>query len=544
MDEIETSEERPDPSAGEPEAVEGAAAGEPDEDWLVDEETGREYRITEIPKREVHRRLEEEEGNLVRFRYGVVFEVVRETDDHFYVKEYRSERESVEPGSETEAAAPEAPGPEGPTEEELAEIAATFESEVEAGDRLEFVPFDQGLPRAGQWRDGFDLADLDGDGHLDIVFGPARKGAPVPNVYLGNGAGVWKRWADAGFPELAYDYGDAAVGDFDGDGHLDVVFGIHLRGLLALRQLPEGGFEPWTGGIQFDVPGQGGDASSFSSREVEILDWDGDGKVDIVAFGEGPKGRSKDREGRPSMVGSSRGVVLYRNLGGGRWEIGRLDSGKGTFGSEMSVADLDGDGATDLALASRVQGDARLAYLRQEEGTVDGRALPALRDGAFVEAIGTLPAEPGEPTAIVVGHRVQVDGVWWTALEILHGPDWEERTVLRARQDRVGVSAIRTGDLDGDGNADVVAGTGHGEIWVFLADGRGGYTSEDSEQFPEAVPGCSVSEIRLADLDGDGLSEMVASLAGEPVGISGIPGLSKPGCPREGSLRAWSPRRR
>ena len=86
-----------------------------------------------------------------------------------------------------------------------------------------------------------------------------------PNIFLGDGRGHWRRWSEARYPDLPYDYGDAAVADFNGDGHMDVAFGIHLRGMLALVGDGGGGFEPWSSGIAIDHPGRGGAASAYSS---------------------------------------------------------------------------------------------------------------------------------------------------------------------------------------------------------------------------------------------------------------------------------------
>jgi len=55
------------------------------------------------------------------------------------------------------------------------------------------------------------VADMNGDGHLDIVHGPARKQSGPPVIFLGDGQGSWTQWKEARFPSLAYDYGDVEV---------------------------------------------------------------------------------------------------------------------------------------------------------------------------------------------------------------------------------------------------------------------------------------------------------------------------------------------
>src|SRR4051794_31137152 len=79
----------------------------------------------------------------------------------------------------------------------------------------------EGLPHKGQWRHGFALADMNGDGRADIGFGPARKGTRSPAIFLGEPQ-AWKLWREAEYPSAAYDYGAAASADFDGDGHADL----------------------------------------------------------------------------------------------------------------------------------------------------------------------------------------------------------------------------------------------------------------------------------------------------------------------------------
>src|SRR4030095_4943760 len=73
---------------------------------------------------------------------------------------------------------------------------------------------------------GFSLADLNGDGHLDIITANGDNGdLPLPNkayhgirIYLNDGK---SKWNEAWFYPLEGAY-KALASDFDGDGDLDI----------------------------------------------------------------------------------------------------------------------------------------------------------------------------------------------------------------------------------------------------------------------------------------------------------------------------------
>ena len=156
---------------------------------------------------------------------------------------------------------------------------------------------------------------MNGDGNLDIVFGPSRKGRPWPNIFLGDSQGHWRPWSEARYPRLGYDYGDVAVADYNGDGHQDVVLSAHLRGIVALVGDGKGGFELWTEGLEMETPGAGGDASTFSSRAIDAIDWNHDGHPDLVALGEGPKGiQLVAGRGKGQMINTSMSFKYFGNI--------------------------------------------------------------------------------------------------------------------------------------------------------------------------------------------------------------------------------------
>jgi hypothetical protein len=281
----------PDPAPPPPAAPPGAPAlTPPDGKWLRDA-AGREYFLAPLAKRYAVRVDE----RTVRTAWAVPVEVEREDEEFYYYRVFRAP-----------ATPPRALGPAGPAAAVPAQPVSLPES-----DRLRWTAFDRGLPRAGQWRDGFTVVDVNGDGHPDLVHGPARKTLRPPAIFLGDGRGGWRLWREAVFPALPYDYGDAQVGDLDGDGHPDLVLAVHLRGLIALRGDGQGRFTEWSRGLDFARPGGEG-SGGFPTRAVRLVDWDGDGRLDILALSEGPRLVRAPGGGGP---GRSRGPRAWRCTG-------------------------------------------------------------------------------------------------------------------------------------------------------------------------------------------------------------------------------------
>ncbi|MEM1177245.1 MAG: VCBS repeat-containing protein [Acidobacteriota bacterium] len=535
-------------AGGTPAAAEGAADDKPKQrlgvlaeqaeddgrEWLVDETDGRRYRIERVAKVPGSYRFISEDT--VRFAGGAYLDVVEQDDEFLWVKAYEA--------FTTVKKRPPQPR-KGPTDEEIAAVAATYAPEAKPVDRLKLNAFDKGLPRRGQWRNGFDIGDINEDGHLDIVFGPARKGRPLPNVFLGDSSGNWQPWRQARFPQGPYDYGDVALGDYNGDGHLDMAFGIHLRGLYLIVGDGKGGFTPWNKGIAYDVPGQGGDATSFSSRSIEAIDWNADGKLDVLALGEGPKGRkSKTNTVTGELINTSRGFLVYLNQGDGTWKpsgLERVPTPQANFADDFAVGDVDGDGETDLITGTRRMGSQQIFAIRQDDDGIVYEALEILRPNAFIDTVDAADWDGDGRDDVAVGYRNREMGTWRSGVDVYFQKQegWERRALFSI-ENRQGVFSVANGDIDGDGSLDLVAVTGQAEMKVFLGTGGGQFEAEDSPELSELeAPGCKAFQVRLVDIDDDGAAEVVAAFAGEEVGFPGLARLSKPGCPDQGSLRVW-----
>lgn len=493
----------------------------PDGKWLVDDK-GRQYFRYEIPKHEgYYDRLPD---NQIRIDYGMVLDVLEERPTSFVVKIYRSDQ------------GPSAPPPTRIDATRREEVAASYKVTIPTSDRLTLRRFDRGLPATGQWRQGFVLVDFDGDGQRDIVFGPPRKGVPAPRVFLGDGKGDWRETGLNAGRDL--DYGDVAVADFNGDGHLDLALAVHLRGVKVVVADGKGGFQDWSKGLDYQVAGGGGAPPEITSRTLVPVDWNRDGKIDILILGEGPRMGLSGRDGAPGFSHGAQGPILFLNRGDGSWE--RRDQGTGkdrVFGDVLRLVDLDRDGRLDFVTGSAIEGYRKILHYGNEDGGWREEPMPTLRPG-FVGGVAVADFDRDGRPDLAIGYVAnEADGQHAGVDVHFQTEDGWKRVPLHAEAGQNGATAAAAGDLDGDGAADLVTLGADGRREVYLGDGRGGFTAESAPELNARTNGCRGYYVELSDLDGDGRDEVVMAFAGEP-GSEALLG-AQPVCPTRGSLEAW-----
>jgi hypothetical protein len=490
------------------------------------DEQGRAFRLLKIPKRPGEYKRDKE---WVRFRGGHLFEVVSETETEFVVKHYLSRGPARE----------RVPKPAPP---DLEAIARSYEISLPASDRLRLEPFDRGLPREGQWRNGFDVVDFDADGSLEILFGAARKGRLRPNLFRHQGHGEWTVEKSARFAEGRYDYGDARAADLNGDGRLDVVFGMHLLGLTALVDNGEGKLVPWNRGLELTVPGTS--ETAFSSRALQLVDWNGDGRKDLVALGDGPATpKALGRLGKAESTSESTGLRVYLNRGDGSWELQNdpnPDSAR-QFGDSLAVGDLDRDGDPDLLAGVRRYGRPLPLGIRQADGSIEWKELPGLRAQAVLDGVAISDFDRDGWNDLVVAYR-NLEGIWRSNIDLYFGgaEGWTRRPLF-AREGNASLLALATGDVNGDGLPEVVAFADTNEALLFVGQGGRQFSIETTPSAELGVGSeeCSGYSARIADLDGDGRGEILAGFAGDPTVRSVSGDQIDAGCGSSGSLRVW-----
>jgi len=207
------------------------------------------------------------------------------------------------------------------------------------------------------------LGDVDADGDLDAV--------PFSgDLWLNDGQGNFSRsdynfrrtsseqtaaqvlesYGEAG-GTFAFYYWQAALGDLDGDGDLDV---LTLDGLVWLND----------GSGEFTLRGPRFEHGDLMQRGGMTLgDLDGDGDLDAFVVG-----------------GVQSGTFIWRNDGNGGLTPGDWIAGATSyFGAEASLGDLDGDGDLDLCLKDRIwsndgeggfSGGGRIAWIRGDQYSI------------------------------------------------------------------------------------------------------------------------------------------------------------------------------
>ena len=347
-------------------------------------------------------------------------------------------------------------------------VASTRFLDLDGDGRLEIVACDMGhgivltgdpVRRPGELREIAKVpnpahaaaADLDRDGLTDLLV--ADIGFFMPEDHE-KGTVVWlRRQADGSYekhvlaeklPRVA----DVEAADFDGDGDLDLVvaaFGLYTRGgILLLENRTADWREPRFVATTLD--------ERAGAIHVPVADFDGDGRPDFVAL----------------LAQQHETVVAFLNRGPGQFEKKTVFAARTpAWGSTgIDLVDFDGDGDLDVLVTN---GE-----------TLDDATVKPWHGVHWLENRGAFPFESRDLAALPGAHRARAadldgDGDLDVAVAaFLPDPDrtrgslaslvWLERQAPGVferhtlQSGQLSHTTLDLGDVDGDGDVDLVTG--------------------------------------------------------------------------------------
>ena len=333
------------------------------------------------------------------------------------------------------------------------------------------------------------LADINGDGFDDLVM-YAREGTGLGSIFrvrsaLGDGTGSFAT------PQIVNDqaFGDVHLIDLNQDDRPDLLWDSGQGGTLysALND----GDGTFGLGHSFAIGGYGSFAGFLEKSTVDLND---DDNVDLV-------------------LRTGRGVSVLFGDGNGGFPVGEQYQAfasptynlVSSLTNTLAIGDFDGDGNEDVVLTDTY--DSELTLLRGTGGgEFDGPKYRHVTTPVVDVAAADFDGDGTEDWVTISSAYQTQDPL----LSVFIG-DGQRGFALRTDYPIGPSDVIAVGDLDNDGDPDIAVNQNRLELLLFLNDGNGLFEQGPTQT---TTAGFAVRSLQIADVNGDGFNDLIASASG------------------------------
>ncbi|WDZ93560.1 FG-GAP-like repeat-containing protein [Nocardiopsis sp. HUAS JQ3] len=310
--------------------------------------------------------------------------------------------------------------------------------------------------------------------------------------------------------------GTALPNDVDGDGYADLLVGAPegvggngvRGGYVAVVPGGSGGVDTGAGSrvdqASAGVPGTP-EAGDRFGEVVRSADMDGDGYADLIVAAPDEDVEEHTDAGLVQVVFGSATGLSETTIG---LHSPRQERGDTGFGHALAVGDLDGDGYADAAISAQ-----------DHVVVLSGRADLSEADDPSVSAFLAAPS-PGDTVQAL--EAADIDGDGHLDLVVSSSRQGEDEagdvSVFSGSADGLtprllnepltledSTAVIASGDVNGDGYADVVAVPGNGHTTRILAGSAQGLTGGGTTAEEEL----GSDSVAVGDIDNDGYADIV-----------------------------------